>query len=95
MLERYEWDAPKAIANVRKHGISFEEAVEAMADPDSLVRYDETHSLEEDRFRLIGLSSAGVLLVVFAERHGGDTYRIISARHAKRKEKNLYYEDKL
>jgi uncharacterized DUF497 family protein len=57
--------------------------------------YDEAHSQEEERFQLIGSSSAGTLLVVFAERHGGRAYRIINARRAIRKEQDLYYENKL
>jgi uncharacterized DUF497 family protein len=95
MTDQFEWDEHKAIANFRKRGITFEEAMEAIADPDSIVRRDEAHSQDEDRFQLIGFSSPSILLVVFAERRGGRTYRIISARRANRKEQHRYYEENL
>ena len=53
---------------------------------------DEAHSLYEDRFKLIGLSSQGILSVIFVDRQSGSVYRIVSARFADRKERDLYYE---
>jgi hypothetical protein len=54
---RFEWDAKKAEANRRKHGVTFEEASSAFADESALVIPDPDHSDEEDRFVLLGLSA--------------------------------------
>jgi uncharacterized protein len=77
----FEWDPLKAERNRRKHGILFEEAVTIFADPFELTIYDPDHSLAEDRFVSIGISSAGRLLVVgYTDR--ASTIRIIFARRA-------------
>ena len=60
----FEWDPAKAERNVRKHGIGFDEAVTVFADANELMIYDPDHSMTEDRFVSIGLSSSGRLLVV-------------------------------
>ena len=52
---RFEWDARKSAANLRKHGVSFEEARSVFLDENALLRPDESHSDEEDRFLLLGL----------------------------------------
>ena len=84
----FEWDEAKAESNRRKHGVDFEQAVAACADPCALVRYDEAHSGEEDRFHLLGMvGTTLVLLVVFTEH---DAIRIISARRATRQEVRHY-----
>jgi uncharacterized DUF497 family protein len=88
---QFEWDARKDAQNREKHGVSFEEAATAFADPRSLTVPDPEHSLEEDRFVLLGLSYRGrLLVVVHTER--GDNLRIITARRATRRERRQYGE---
>ena len=78
---QFEWDPKKAKQNIRKHGISFDEAVTVFYDPLSATFDDPDHSLEEQRYITIGLSSQNhLLLVAHAER--GEPIRIISARPA-------------
>ena len=88
----FEWDTAKAASNVRKHGISFEEAKSVFYDEFAIQFYDSKNSeLEEDRFLMLGLSSESrVLLVCHYERDSGNTIRIISARKATRKERKFY-----
>jgi uncharacterized DUF497 family protein len=80
---RFEWDTKKATQNVRKHGISFEEASSVFFDPLSATGDDPDHSVGEERFITFGFSSSKQLLVV-AHALRGDVIRIISAapRHA-------------
>jgi uncharacterized DUF497 family protein len=88
----FEWDPRKAAANLRKHGVTFEEAVSAFADPHSITIPDPDHSIDEDRFILIGRSAMErMLVVVHLER--GDRIRLISARLAARRERRTYEED--
>jgi len=88
----FQWDEAKAESNLRKHGVSFEEAASAFADPLSITIRDPLHSQGEDRFVLLGLSHTGrVLVVVHVER--GASIRVISARAATRKERKTYEED--
>jgi uncharacterized DUF497 family protein len=61
---RFEWNALKAAANLRKHGISFHEAASVFFDPLSATGDDPDHSLDERRFVTFGMSSSGRLLVV-------------------------------
>lgn len=87
----FEWDAGKERANERKHGVSFEEARTAFADDLGLLIYDPDHSEEEDRFVLLGLSSALRLLIVcHCHRSSGAVIRIISARRDNRRERLSY-----
>jgi len=79
----FEWHRPKARANERKHGISFPEAASAFDDPFSLTIPNPEHSLEEDRFVLIG-RTAGNRIVVVVHTLRGETIRLISARPATR-----------
>jgi len=60
----FEWDYEKARSNLAKHGVSFEEAITAFADPLSLTVFDPDHSDDEDRFVLLGATNAGRLVVV-------------------------------
>ena len=86
---QFEWDAGKAASNLRKHGISFDEAVTVFADRQALTFADTDHFELEDRSRTYGLSNKGRLLVVIhTERR--DNVRIISARRATRYEKGIY-----
>jgi uncharacterized DUF497 family protein len=85
----FEWDPDKAERNVAKHGVSFEEASGAFADPLSITIADPDHSEDEARFLLIGLTESGKLVVVsHVER--GETLRLINARLATRHERRTY-----
>jgi uncharacterized DUF497 family protein len=88
---RCEWNASKAVANLRKHGVSFDEAATVFLDPLSTTGDDPDHSLEERRFVTFGKSSSGRLLVV-AHADRDDAIRIITARQATRAERKLYEE---
>ena len=88
---RFEWNARKAAANVRKHGVSFDEAASVFLDSLSATGDDPDHSLDERRFVTFGNSSSGRLLVV-AHVHHDDVVRIITARLATRAERKLYEE---
>ena len=80
---RFEWDDRKAAANLRKHGVSFEEAKTVFFDERAKLIDDPDHSEDEDRFVLLGLSSAlRLLLVCHCYRSEGNVIRIISARKA-------------
>jgi uncharacterized protein len=76
---RFEWDSEKAAENLRKHGVSFDEAATAFFDPLSVTIPDPDHSAGEQRFITMGASSTGKLLVA-AHTESGSTLRIISAR---------------
>jgi uncharacterized DUF497 family protein len=86
-----EWDNRKAAANLRKHGVSFPEAVTALADPLAITYRDPDHSEQEFRFLTFGLSSAGRILVV-AHTERDEAIRLISARPATRRERRAYEE---
>lgn len=89
----FEWDTEKAAVNLRKHGVSFEEATTVFGDPLAMNMPDPDHSLNEERFVLLGLSHRLRLLVVsYAER--GIRTRLISAREATRQERRQYEEEK-
>ena len=88
---QFEWDAAKAVSNVRKHGVTFDEARTVFADSLSATGRDLEHSHAESRFVTFGLSSKGRVLAVSHTDHGG-VVRIISARPTTRKEKRIYEE---
>jgi uncharacterized protein len=88
---RFEWDPRKAAANLRKHGISFEEATTALRDDLALTGRDPDHSTGEARYITFGVSSQGRLLVVSHTERGGSV-RIISARTATKSERKIYAE---
>jgi hypothetical protein len=85
----FEWDPHKATSNAAKHGVTFQEALSAFSDPFSVTIDDPDHSLDEDRYVLLGRSSRGKLLVV-VHTIRGDNIRIISARVARRRERRQY-----
>ena len=87
---RFEWDEDKAIINAAKHGVSFEEAGEAFADPQRVEIFDDDHSLNEDRYQIVGLSKRRLLFVVFTERD--NRIRLIHARKASKDMEILYVE---
>ena len=86
----FEWDAVKAEANHRKHGVSFDEAESAFYDRNAKPHYDVLHSDEEDRRRLIGVSNRSRALMVVYVLRGAATIRIISARKATVRERHAY-----
>src|SRR5262245_3933442 len=87
----FEWDERKNRANRNKHGISFEEARSAFLDENARVLPDPEHSQEEERFVLMGLSTAlRVLVVCHCYRQKDEVIRIISARKADREEQRQY-----
>lgn len=88
----FEWDEKKAVSNLRKHGVSFEEASTALRDSFSATAHDPDHSEDEDRFVTLGVSSIGRLLAV-AHTERGNNIRIISARLATKSERQIYEED--
>ena len=91
---KFEWDENKNQINIKKHGISFEEASSVFNDSDALILNDETHSDNEDRFILIGFSYKFNLLVVcHCYRQNEEVIRIISARKATKTEKEVYLND--
>jgi len=89
---QFEWDPNKAALNLRRHQVSFEEAMEAFFDVNAVDEFDEEHSFDEDRYNLIGLSSRRLLFVVYAEYSVEEEVmiRIISARKAEGKYRRLY-----
>lgn len=88
---RFEWDDKKNAGNVRKHGVSFEEARSVFFDDNAVEFYDSDHSGREDRFLLLGVSSKlRMLLVCHCVRAEGDVIRIVSARKATRSEREFY-----
>ncbi|MHB0950265.1 MAG: BrnT family toxin [Gemmatimonadaceae bacterium] len=88
---RFEWDPAKAVANVRKHGVTFSEARTAFADDRARVRDDPDHSGAEDRFILLGLSAwLRLLVVVHVSLESDSVVRIISARRATPSERAQY-----
>ena len=87
----FEWDHRKAAANLKKHGIAFEEAQSVFFDEQARLIDDPDHSEAEDRFVLLGLSSSlRLLLVCHCYRREGDVIRIISARKATARESKHY-----
>jgi uncharacterized protein len=92
MALRFSWDPAKAAANVSKHHLSFPEAATAFGDPLSITIADPVHSIDEERFLLVGLTKQGRLVIV-AHRTVGDEIRLISARLATRRERTTYEED--
>ncbi len=78
---RFEWDGNKADANLKKHGVAFEEAITVFYDPLAATFEDPDHSAGEARYLTVGYSARSRLLVVYhTERRGA--VRIIGARRA-------------
>lgn len=90
---RFVWDENKNRANRAKHGIWFEEAQSVFHDPLGRLFYDPEHSEAEERFLLLGASSAArILIVVHCYKEADSVVRIISARKATKKETRFYEE---
>jgi uncharacterized protein len=85
----FEWDIKKSETNLKNHGVSFTEAELAFEDFYAIEEFDEENSTEkEKRFKMLAMAEERVLVVVYTMR--GENYRIISARLAERKERELY-----
>ncbi|MDC4205098.1 MAG: BrnT family toxin [Candidatus Manganitrophus sp.] len=87
----FEWDEKKAVANEKKHGVSFHDASTVFGDPLAITFDDPDHSSQEERFLTFGLSQSNKLLVV-SHTQRSDRTRIISARPATRQERKIYEE---
>lgn len=90
---RFAWDPSKASANLRKHGVSFEEAETVFADDNAWLLDDPDHSHDEERAILLGLSARlRIVVVCHTLRDDDRTIRIISARKATKREREQYLE---
>ena len=91
----FVWNDNKNQFNIRKHGVSFQEAREVFNDENAIYDVDIEHSYDEERFIIIGMSeSTKLLFVCYCERgEDGDLIRIISARKADKSETDLYWEE--
>ncbi len=92
---QFQWDEKKNSDNIKKHKVSFQEAKTAFYDENARVIADPEHSMDEERFIILGYSNKlNMLLVVHTYRENDEIIRIISARKATKKERNYYYEAK-
>ena len=89
---RFSWDPKKAAANLKKHGVSFEEAATVFRDSLSVTGMDPDHSIEERRFVTFGKSAKNRFLIV-AHTEEGDKIRVINSRLMTRPERRIYEED--
>ncbi len=90
----FEWDEAKAKSNLKKHGVSFEEAQSVFFDEYAIQYFDEENSEAEDRFLMLGFSNESrAILVCHCERDEGNSIRIISARKATGTERKNYEGD--
>ena len=88
---KFEWDESKAAQNLKKHGVSFDEAKAVFFDDFAVQFYDSEHSSTEDRFIMLGMSlQSRILVVCHCERAAGELVRIISARKASKRETSFY-----
>ena len=87
----FEWDINKYEINVKKHGITFEEATTVLIKTDTNIVEDNENSIDEERFIALGFSEeVRMLIVCYCERCEGDIIRIISARKATKHEQKSY-----
>jgi uncharacterized DUF497 family protein len=87
---QFEWSTEKEDANLKKHGVSFEEATTVFGDPLAKILNDDLHSLNEKREIIVGHSANDRLLIVCFTERDFDTLRLISARSATLKERKDY-----
>ena len=90
---KFEWDTDKEKINIKKHGVSFEQASYVFADRFALSKFDDEHSSNEERWIILGKSIHETLLLVvhtFRDVDGLEFVRVISARKATKKEKQAY-----
>ena len=88
---QFEWDDEKDRKNISKHGISFRTAILVFSDSGRIEKYDDVHSLDEDRYLTIGEISGTFMVVTVVYTERSEAIRIISARRATRVEKEEYY----
>ena len=88
----FEWDDEKAAINFRKHGINFKTAAKVFRDRYRIEKYDEEHSIDEERWNVIGMVN-DILFVVYTERT--NKTRLISARKAEPEERRRYYGNRI
>jgi len=92
---KFEWDKKKDVSNIKKHGISFEEAHTAFYDEYAIQFYDPEHSETEDRFLLLGADfKSKVLVICHCYREEETVVRIISARKADKEETKFYWSER-
>lgn len=90
----FEWDESKALSNLEKHGVSFEEGKSVLCDPMSLTIADSDHSEIEERWIDIGMTSFGRLVTVwYTERD--DRIRIIGCRNSTPREVSAYEDERI
>lgn len=93
----FEWDAIKALANARKHGVTFDQAATVFQDVLALTVFDAEHSELEERWFTLGFDAGGVLLAVAhtfeATPTAGIRVRLISARPATKRERQFYEDE--
>ena len=91
---QFDWDENKNTINKRKHKISFEEARTVFFDDDALIISDPDHSIDEERFVILGASHlSNILVVCHCYRENDSVIRIISARKATKNESLVYYRE--
>lgn len=90
---RFEWDAKKAATNVKKHGVTFDEATTVFADPLAAIFDDEEHSEAERREIIIGHSTLNRLILVCFVELEEDYVRIFGARPSSKSEREDYEEN--
>ncbi len=89
---KFEWNEAKSKINIKKHGVSFEEAKSVFFDEFAVQFFDSENSDIEDRFLMLGMSNeTNLLIVCHCERDNGNTIRVISARKATKNESNHYH----
>lgn len=89
---RFEWDEDKSRENIKKHGVSFQEAQTVFLDENAMRFFDPDHSRDEDRFIMLGMSfKLRVLVVCHCHRKNDTVIRIISARKADKHEAKGYW----
>lgn len=90
-MVKFEWNPSKAQSNLKKYGVSFEEAKSIFYDELAIQFYDNDNSESEDRFIMLGISNElNILTVCHCERQEGEIIRIISARKATKNERKFY-----
>jgi len=92
MSIEFEWDNDKDASNLKKHGVTFDEASTVFADRLAAIFVDEEHSIEEEREIIVGHSNQRRLLLVSFTERPPDVIRIISARKATKREQRDYEE---
>lgn len=89
----FERSHDKSASNLRKHGVSFEDAARVFLDPNRIETFDGREAYGEDRWKTVGLVEPALLAVVYTVRGGGgDVIRLISARKADADERTQYRE---